>query len=156
MIKICDRLHNREHRGNVGRYMAGRGGDSGWRLYVVTIHALEMLLPAVCERRSEDTYDQVLLASCEVGLLKDWSNRKQMSVQEGEGLFVLCLAGGNLSTGGEQEEAGLEQREQERERKRERKREKKERERKRETKKAKKAKKAKKKKRKKKEGEKKR
>ena len=72
-LQLALNLHNREHRGNVGRYMAGRGGDSGWRLYVVTIHALEMLLPAVCERRSEDTFDQVLLASCEVGLLKDWS-----------------------------------------------------------------------------------
>ena len=55
-------------------------------MYVVTIRGLEMILPAVCHRRSEEGFDMVLLASCEVGLV-DWSDGKS----KGEGLFVLCL-----------------------------------------------------------------
>ena len=81
IAKICARLHHREYKDKVGRCLSG-----DWKLYVVTIHALEMLLPAVCHRRSEEGFDQVLLASCEVGL-EDRSNGSN----EEEGMYVLCL-----------------------------------------------------------------
>ena len=84
--KICDRLHGRETRGYVGA-----GSCNNWKVYVLTLNGLAKVLPYVCEQRTQEGFDRVLLASCTVGT-KDWNGIKDNGKRgKGKGLFLLCL-----------------------------------------------------------------
>ena len=84
--KICDRLHGRETRGYVGA-----GPCNNWKVYVLTLNGLAKVLPYVCEQRTQEGFDRVLLASCTVGT-KDWNGIKDNGRRgKGKGLFLLCL-----------------------------------------------------------------